>query len=133
MSMKISDLAASYPFVFDGNVGGLLDASELEESYAIIWVNSSPSSIIELPTGGSAIMSKGQNSMCFAKKEQCLTIAKQLRISFKITNYRIVRTFPNGEAQFLHPKDGVPPEKVNEGRLPIGKQNSSIGKAKKFI
>ncbi len=129
MSMKINDLVDSYPFVFDGNVGGLLDASELEESYAIIWVNPTPNLILELPTGGAAIMSKGQNSMCFAKKEQCLAIAKQLRMNFKINNYRIVRTFPNGEAQFLHPKDGVSPEKVNEGRLSAGKQDSILGKS----
>lgn len=28
----------------------------------------------------------------------------------------IYRVFPNGEVQYLHPKDGVYPEKVNAGR-----------------
>ena len=38
------------------------------------------------------------------------------------------RVFPNGEVQYLHPKDGVYPEKVNQGRQPVGKQDRSIGK-----
>jgi hypothetical protein len=34
---------------------------------------------------------------------------------------------PSGEIQFIHPKDGVP-EKVNEGRVAVGKREFSIGK-----
>ena len=37
------------------------------------------------------------------------------------------RIFPNGEVQYLHPKDGVYPEKVNAGREPVGKNDRSIG------
>lgn len=36
--------------------------------------------------------------------------------------------FPNGEVQYLHPKDGVYPEKVNAGRTAVGSQDRSIGK-----
>jgi hypothetical protein len=35
---------------------------------------------------------------------------------------------PSGEIQFIHPKDGVFPEKVNEGRVAVGKREFSIGK-----
>ena len=38
------------------------------------------------------------------------------------------RIFPNGEVQYLHPKDGVYPEKVNAGRQPVGTNDRSIGK-----
>ena len=36
--------------------------------------------------------------------------------------------FPSGEVQYLHPKDGVFPEKVNPGRVSIGTRDFSIGK-----
>ena len=35
---------------------------------------------------------------------------------------------PSGEVQFIHPKDGVFPEKVNAGRIAVGKREFSIGK-----
>ncbi|CAL9075180.1 unnamed protein product, partial [Musa acuminata var. zebrina] len=35
---------------------------------------------------------------------------------------------PNGEVQYLHPKDGVYPEKVNPGRQGVGQNMRSIGK-----
>jgi photosystem I subunit 2 len=81
-----------------------------------------------MPTGGAAIMKEGPNLVYFARKEQCLALGKQLRTTFKITNYRIFRLFPSGEIQFIHPKDGVFPEKVNEGRVAVGKRDFSIGK-----
>jgi len=65
-----------------------------------------------MPTGGGAIMRLGENLLYLARKEQCLALATQLR-TFKITDYKIYRVFPNGEVQFLHPADGVFPEKVN--------------------
>ena len=48
--------------------------------------------------------------------------------SFKISDYKIYRIFPNSEVQYLHPKDGVFPEKLNEGRVGVGNIGHSIGK-----
>lgn len=100
---------------FGGSTGGWLRSAEIEEKYAITW-NSKDSNIFEMPTGGSAIMTEGDNLLYLAKKEQCLALGSQLKSKFKIQNYKIYRIFPNGEVQYLHPKDGVFPEKVNEGR-----------------
>ena len=36
--------------------------------------------------------------------------------------------FPSGEVQYLHPKDGVYPEKVNKGRVGVNNNMRSIGK-----
>ena len=47
---------------------------------------------------------------------------------FKISDYKIYRIFPNSEVQYLHPKDGVFPEKLNEGRIGVGNVGHSIGK-----
>jgi photosystem I subunit 2 len=116
---------------FGGSTGGWLKAAETEEKYVMTWTkveSSDQESIFEMPTGGAAIMKEGPNLAYFARKEQCLALGKQLRTSFKINDYRIFRLFPSGEIQFLHPKDGVFPEKVNEGRVAIGKKDFSIGK-----
>jgi photosystem I subunit 2 len=118
---------------FGGSTGGWLNAAETEEKYIITWTNdtkkiSIEDNIFEMPTGGAAIMRQGQNLVYFARKEQCLALGKQLRSNFKINDYRIFRVLPSGEIQFLHPKDGVFPEKVNEGRIAIGKREFSIGK-----
>ena len=43
-------------------------------------------------------------------------------------DYKIYRIFPSGEVQYLHPKDGVFPEKVNAGRVGVGNVSHSIGK-----
>ena len=40
----------------------------------------------------------------------------------------IYRVFPSGEVQYLHPKDGVYPEKVNKGRVGANQNMRSIGK-----
>ena len=118
---------------FGGSTGGLLQAAETEEKYVMTWTNSTIKStpeenIFEMPTGGAAIMKQGPNLVYFARKEQCLALGKQLRTDFKINDYRIFRLFPSGEIQFIHPKDGVFPEKVNEGRIAVGKREFSIGK-----
>jgi photosystem I subunit 2 len=114
---------------FGGSTGGWLQSAEKEEKYVMTWVSESKvGNIFEMPTGGSAIMKTGTNLVYFARKEQCLALGKQLRSLFKINDYRIFRLFPTGEIQFIHPKDGVFPEKVNEGRVSIGKRNFSIGK-----
>jgi photosystem I subunit 2 len=43
-------------------------------------------------------------------------------------DYKIYRVYPNGEIQYLHPADGVFPEKVNAGREFHGKIDRGIGK-----
>ncbi len=110
-----------------GSTGGLLNAAETEEKYAITW-SSTKEQAFELPTGGAAVMNSGENLMYFARKEQCLALGTQLR-SFKprIEDYKIYRIFPGGDTEFLHPKDGVFPEKVNEGRPQVGHTPRRIG------
>nr|YP_009300516.1 photosystem I reaction center subunit II [Campylaephora sungminbooi]AKU47435.1 photosystem I reaction center subunit II [Campylaephora sungminbooi]ALN11882.1 photosystem I reaction center subunit II [Campylaephora sungminbooi] len=113
--------------IFGGSTGGWLRAAEIEEKYAITWT-SKTKQIFEMPTGGAAIMAEGDNLLYLAKKEQCLALSANLRTLFKITDFKIYRIFPNGEVQYLHPKDGVFPEKVNAGRQGIGNIDHSIGK-----
>jgi|TARA_B110000240_G_C13512077_1_gene460239 photosystem I subunit 2 len=115
---------------FGGSTGGWLEAAETEEKYVMTWTNTNKtkSNIFEMPTGGAAIMKEGPNLVYFARKEQCLALGKQLRTTFKINDYRVFRLFPSGEIQFIHPKDGVFPEKVNAGRIAVGKREFSIGK-----
>jgi photosystem I subunit 2 len=117
---------SSYSPIFGGSTGGWLRAAEIEEKYAITWT-SSKEQIFEMPTGGAAVMLSDENLLYLARKEQCLALGTQLK-KFKINNYKIYRIFPSGEVQFLHPKDGVFPEKVNFGRLSVGKRSFSIGK-----
>lgn len=114
--------------IFGGSTGGLLTKAEVEEKYAITWT-SSKEQVFEMPTGGAAIMREGKNLFYFARKEQCLALGAQLRTDFKpkIQDYKIYRIFPNGETQYLHPADGVFPEKVNEGRPYVGKKDRNIG------
>nr|YP_009398279.1 photosystem I reaction center subunit II [Thaumatella adunca]ARW67465.1 photosystem I reaction center subunit II [Thaumatella adunca] len=111
---------------FGGSTGGWLRSAETEEKYAITW-NSTKKDIFEMPTGGSAIMAEGDNLLYLAKKEQCLALSSQLKNTFKINNFKIYRIFPSGEVQYLHPKDGVFPEKSNEGRIGVGNIQHSIG------
>ena len=113
---------------FGGSTGGLLTKADVEEKYAITWT-SSKEQVFEMPTGGAAIMHSGENLMYFARKEQCLALGRRLRTKYKpkITDYKIYRVFPNGETQYLHPADGVFPEKVNEGRPFVGKKDRNIG------
>ncbi|CAM9102579.1 unnamed protein product [Chrysoparadoxa australica] len=115
-----------YAPIFGGSTGGWLRAAEVEEKYAITWT-SSKEQIFEMPTGGAAVMLSGENLLYLARKEQCLALGTQLR-TFKINDYKIYRIFPTKEVQFLHPKDGVFPEKVNPGRLGVGTKEFSIGK-----
>ena len=114
--------------LFGGSTGGLLTKAEIEEKYAITWT-SSKEQVFEMPTGGAAIMNEGTNLLYLARKEQCLALGKQLRNSFKprIQDYKIYRIFPSGEIQYLHPADGVFPEKVNEGREYHGIKDRRIG------
>ena len=111
-----------------GSTGGLLNSAETEEKYAITWT-SSKSQPFELPTGGAAEMNEGENIMYFARKEQCLALGTQLRTKFKprIEDYKVYRIFPGGDTEYLHPKDGVFPEKVNEGRPMVNHNARRIG------
>ncbi|CAL4936595.1 unnamed protein product [Urochloa decumbens] len=86
--------------IFGGSTGGLLRKAQVEEFYVITWTS---------------------------PKEQCLALGTRLRSKYKI-NYQFYRVFPNGEVQYLHPKDGVYPEKVNAGRQGVGQNFRSIGK-----
>lgn len=110
------------------STGGLLNAAETEEKYAITWTSKSEQAF-ELPTGGAAMMNEGENLMYFARKEQCLALGTQLRNKFKpkIENHKIYRIFPNGDIEFLHPKDGEFPEKVKEGRVAQNHNPRRIG------
>ncbi|MDF5710501.1 MAG: photosystem I reaction center subunit II [Nostoc sp. S4] len=110
---------------YGGNTGGLLSKAEVEEKYAITWT-SPKEQVFELPTGGAATMLKGENLLYFARKEQCIAFGGQLR-KFKIADYKVYRIYPNGETIYIHPADGVFPEKVNEGREKVRFVPRSIG------
>lgn len=114
--------------IFGGSTGGLLTKAEVEEKYAITWT-SKKQQVFEMPTGGAAVMNEGENLLYLARKEQCLALGAQLRTKFKpkMEDYKIYRVFPNGEIQYLHPKDGVFPEKVNEGRTSVNHNPRKIG------
>jgi photosystem I subunit II len=112
--------------IFGGSTGGLLRKAQVEEFYVITWT-SPKEQVFEMPTGGAAIMREGPNLLKLARKEQCLALGTRLRSKYKIT-YQFYRVFPNGEVQYLHPKDGVYPEKVNAGRQGVGQNFRSIGK-----
>jgi photosystem I subunit 2 len=114
--------------IFGGSTGGLLSKAEEEEKYAITWT-SSKEQVFEMPTGGAATMHAGENLLYLARKEQCLALGAQLRTKFKpkIEDFKVYRIYPNGETQYLHPADGVFPEKVNAGRGPVNSVPRSIG------
>jgi photosystem I subunit II len=113
---------------FGGSTGGLLTKADVEEKYAITWT-SGKEQVFEMPTGGAAVMNQGENIMYLARKEQCLALGGQFRTKFKpkIEDYKIYRVYPSGEIQYLHPADGVFPEKVNQGRAFVGKIDRKIG------
>ncbi|BAS57324.1 MULTISPECIES: photosystem I reaction center subunit II PsaD [Leptolyngbya] len=112
--------------LFGGSTGGLLTKALVEEKYAITW-SSPKEQVFEMPMCGAAKMRQGDNLLYLARKEHCLALGGQLRTKFKITNYKIYRVFPNGEIQYLHPADGVFPEKVNEGRVAVNSVPRNIG------
>merc|ERR1712193_443951 len=111
--------------IFGGSTGGLLRKAQVEEFYVITW-DSKKEQIFEMPTGGAAIMRKGPNLLKLARKEQCLALTTSLRVKFK-TNACFYRIFPNGEVQYLHPADGVYPEKINKGRVQANGNMRRIG------
>lgn len=114
------------PPLYAGSTGGLLSKADVEEKYAITWT-SSKEQVFEMPTAGAAIMREGENLVYLARKEQCLALAAQQLRPRKINDYKIYRVFPDGETVLLHPKDGVFPEKVNQGRVAVNSVPRSIG------
>ena len=114
--------------IFGGSTGGLLAKANREEKYAITWT-SPKEQPFEMPTGGTAIMREGKNLLYLARKEYGIALGgQQLRSKFKINDYKIYRIYPNGEIQYLHPADGVFPEKVNEGREKVRYVDRNIGR-----
>ncbi|GAB4132309.1 MAG: photosystem I reaction center subunit II [Cyanobacteria bacterium J069] len=113
---------------FGGSTGGLLSKADTEEKYAITWT-SPKEQVFEMPTGGAAVMNQGENLLYLARKEQCIALGGQLRTKFKprIEDFKIYRVYPNGEIQYLHPADGVFPEKVNQGRQQVNTVPRNIG------
>merc|ERR1719460_444965 len=111
--------------IFGGSTGGLLRKAQVEEFYVITW-DAKKEQIFEMPSGGGAIMRQGPNLLKLARKEQCLALTTQLRTKFK-TNACFYRVFPNGDVQYLHPADGVYPEKVNKGRKGANQNMRRIG------
>jgi hypothetical protein len=97
----------------------------VEEFYVITW-DAKKEQIFEMPTGGAAIMRKGPNLIKFSKKEQCLALTTQLRTKFK-TDACFYRVFPDGAVEYLHPADGVYPEKVNAGRVGVNTNMRRVG------
>ena len=120
MSTDVLNLTIPSP-TFGGSTGGWLRAAETEEKYAITWT-SKKEQIFEMPTSGSAIMQKGENLLYLSKKEQCLALGSSLR-GFKINDYKVFRIYPPLGISLVHPFDGVFPEKVNKGRLPVNTRN----------
>merc|ERR1711959_41570 len=111
--------------IFKGSTGGLMRKAQVEEFYVITW-DAKKEQIFEAPSGGAAIMRQGPNLLKLARKEQCLALTTQLRTKFK-TNACFYRVFPNGEVQYLHPADGIYPEKVNAGRKGANQNMRRIG------
>merc|ERR1712100_76011 len=98
--------------IFGGSTGGLLRKAQVEEFYVITW-ESKKEQIFEMPTGGAAIMRAGHNLLKLARKEQALALLTSLKVKKLTKEGYIWRVYPSGEVEYLHPKDGVVPERVN--------------------
>lgn len=123
----MTETLSGQPPLFGGGTGGLLTKALVEEKYAITWT-SPKEQVFELPTGGAAVMRQGENLLYLARKEYAIALGgQQLRSKFKITDYKIYRIYANGDIEYLHPKDGVFPEKVNQGRVAVNSNPRSIG------
>lgn len=122
----MTETLSGQPPIFSGSTGGLLTKALVEEKYAITWT-SPKEQVFEMPTGGAATMRQGENLLYVARKEHALALGlRQLR-GMKITDYKIYRVFPNGDVEYLHPKDGTFPEKVNAGREIVNFTPRNIG------
>mmetsp|Transcript_43296 Transcript_43296/g.124981 ORF Transcript_43296/g.124981 Transcript_43296/m.124981 type:complete len:292 (+) Transcript_43296:67-942(+) len=119
------DLLESPKFpLFMGSTGGYMSRAT-RERHAITWTSKEERQF-EMPTGGYAIMNKGENLCYFRRKEACISLGKQLR-KMKIENYKIYRLKKDGTVIFLHPADGVFPEKVNKGRVQVNGRPFTVG------
>jgi photosystem I subunit II len=112
--------------IFGGSTGGLLRAAETEEKYFIVWT-SKEEQVFEMPTAGAATMVAGTNVLYLARKEQCHALHRQLVSNFKIRDSKIYRQYPDDEYELIFPMDGVPSEKSNPGREPVGYVPRKIG------
>jgi photosystem I subunit 2 len=119
------DLLTSEKFpLYMGSTSGYFSRAT-KERHAITWTAKSPE-VFEMPTTGWAIMNKGENLCYFRKKEQCIALGKQLR-KMKIDNYKVYRIKKDGTVIFMHPADGVFPEKVTKGRVQVNGRPFSAG------
>lgn len=121
----MAEALTGQPPLFGGGTGGLLSKAEVEEKYAITWT-SPKERVFEMPTGGAATMRQGENLLYIARKEYGIALGAQLR-KMKITDYKIYRILPGGDIEYLHPADGVFPEKVNPGRTAVNSVPRNIG------
>jgi photosystem I subunit 2 len=112
--------------LFGGSTGGLLSAAEAEEKYVITWTGKA-GQVFEMPTSGSAVMVSGKNMLTLARKEQGIALGAQIRSDFKINDYKIYRIKAGEDPVLIHPKDGIYPEKSNEGRDTVNKVDRNIG------
>jgi len=101
---------------FLGASGGYMSRSTVER-HAITWT-SDKEHIFYMPTGLDAQMNIGENLCYFRRKEQCIAVCNQLR-KLKINDVKIYRLNADGTVVFMHPADGVFPEKVNKGRVQV--------------
>lgn len=112
--------------LFGGSTGGLLTKAQVEEKYAITWT-SPKEQVFEMPTAGAAVMRQGENLLYLARKEHAIALGGQQLRKMKINDYKIYRIYANGDIEYLHPKDGVFPEKVNPGRVAFNSVGRNIG------
>jgi len=110
--------------LFLGTTSGYLSRTT-KERHAITWT-APEQKWFEMPTGAVGIMNKGENLCYFRRKEQCIALGKQLR-GMKINNYKVYRLTKDGTVQFMHPADGVFPDKVNKGRVQVNGRPFTIG------
>jgi len=112
-----------FPLYMGGTNGYMSRATR--ERHAITWT-AKEEAIFELPIGGWATMNAGENLCYFRKKEQCIALGKALR-QMKINDYKVYRIAKDGTVTFMHPADGVFPEKVNKGRVQVNGRPFNIG------
>ena len=112
---------------FITSTGGMLKSSRTEEMYAITWTSTIQQGF-ELPTGGAALMNEGENIMYFARKEQCLSLSRDLkRFKPKIIDYKIYRITPNAEPLQVHPVDENFSEKMLKTRKQVNTNMRKTG------
>ena len=112
---------------FGGSTGGWLRAAETEENMLSLG-QVKKSRFLRCLLVVLQLCKVEKIFFTLQKKSNVLHLEHNLSNLFKINDYKIYRIFPNSEVQYLHPKDGVFPEKLNEGRIGVGNVGYSIGK-----